>query len=174
MERFFNYPLRQVYDAQPDKRTDVIFLITRYYDSLEEDGVLSKCFHDIAVESVQDFTDVVFNPQNLFYLIVDMEDGSFTPVGHAMLTNFYGKAAMVHFSIIKARWGQEARRIAEESLNQVSRIIPNLIGIIPTSNRIALAFARRMGFKELATLKGVCYMAKTDTYEDGVMSLWHK
>lgn len=81
------------------------------------------------------------------------------------LTNFTGKAAMVHFSMHPDNPPQQsmhyARAVTDQVLNEWHErdnpsvpFLYSLYGLTPVTNRAACAFVRRVGFKKVGTLPG--------------------
>ena len=79
------------------------------------------------------------------------------------LTNFTGKAAMVHFSMHPENTPQQsmhyARAVTDIVLNEWSEkdkpsapFLYSLYGLTPVTNRAACAFVRRVGFKKIGNL----------------------
>lgn len=81
------------------------------------------------------------------------------------LTNFTGKAAMVHFSMHPENKPQQsmhyARAVTDIILNEWGEkddpstpYLHSLYGLTPVTNRAACAFVRRVGFKKIGLLPG--------------------
>jgi hypothetical protein len=140
--------------------TDEVLCLLRYYwESLKKLGAYKKRFPHGDVNNFDDFMKVVVDPDSILFLVFNKED--MIPVGEFMLTNFSGLSANIHFSLNPKyyRWGVQ---IAQDALRQAftleradfpgEKMLESIIGITPVSNKLALMFNEKVGFKEIATI----------------------
>ena len=137
---------------------------------------------DIPEPIVLDYWQRLYNADLLKYRLCDVENpnpaDAFTLPQQTMfmvwdtdlkeiraefaLTNFTGKAAMVHFSMHPENRPQQsmhyARAVTDQVLNEWrdstedAPYLYALYGLTPVTNRAACAFVRRVGFKKIGTL----------------------
>jgi hypothetical protein len=149
-----------------------------YYQQLLKDGLLVRAFHDTIITGAKDFGQIVFSPNNIFSIVLDTEEG-FRPVGHLLLSGFYGKMAMAHFCVIKDYHGVMGYNAGMDAIEQAflfktgpsEVMLEAMIGVIPINNKKAIKYARRIGFKHIATVPSACFIATDDKYINGDMSL---
>ena len=176
--RYLNYSPRLVKEQYPDKAGVAYKYVAFYYQQLLKDGLLAPAFHDTLITGAKDFAEIVFSPNNIFSIVLDTEAG-YRPVGHLMLSGFYGKMAMAHFCVIKDYHGEKGYYAGMDAIEQafLFKVGPSevmleaLIGVIPVNNRKAIKYAYRIGFQHIATIPKACFLADRDVYVNGDMSL---
>lgn len=92
-------------------------------------------------------------------------------VGFAYLNSFTGKAGFFHFCVFRCGWLHTVE-IAKAGLAWLKseRPVEVLIGRTPSSNRLAVRFAKRCGFKIIGTIPKAITLSATNTADDAVIS----
>jgi hypothetical protein len=176
--RYINYSPRLVKEQYPDKAAVAYKYVAYYYQQLLKDQLLRPSFHDSMITGAKDFGEIVFSSNNIFSIVLDTEE-HFRPVGHLMLSGFYGKMAMAHFCVVKDYHGIAGYYAGMDAIEQAflfktgpsEVMLEAMIGVIPVNNEKAIKYAYRIGFKHIATVPKACFIAAEDTYVDGDMSL---
>lgn len=146
-----------------------------YYFMLKEQRLLEYAFFDGSAKTETDFAKTIVNPMVIFAFIYDDPNGF--PVGHVHLTNVVGYCAMGHFCILRD-YHKYSIEIAKDSIEGVfslkrtdgSPFLLNILGITPVSNKAAINFIQKIGFKPLCTLRKACMMFYKNKYEDGLLT----
>jgi len=176
--KYLNYAPRLVKEQYPDSARVAYKYVAYYYQQLLKDGLLEAAFHDQIIAGAKDFGEIVFSPQNIFSIVLDTED-DYRPVGHLMLSGFYGKMAMAHFCVINDYRGVAGYNAGMDSIRQAFMfkispdevMIETLMGLIPVTNEKASRYAYRIGFKHIAVVPQACYIANEDKHVDGDLSM---
>ena len=163
-----------VYDKIMESRWSVILM--EYWKQLERDGLVRQAFPDGLVATLEQFMDLALSPAILFFLCLDTE--KMRPCGVCHLTDFHGYSAMVHFSVLRAYHGKEAKNMVDYALSVISGIkrqdgspcVSTLIGLTPTTNRPAVRFLKRVGFEPLTVIKNSMFIADHQKWVDAILS----
>jgi len=137
-------------------------LIKEYWQRIKDADLLRHRLCDVFEPSVQDAMNLVDLMGSSMYFLVN---NNCELVAEFSLTNFTGKAAMVHFSMNPENKPQQSlfygRTATDQVLNQwgeqdnpAAPYLYSLYGLTPVSNRAACAFVQRVGFKKIGTLPG--------------------
>jgi hypothetical protein len=155
-----------------------IAMMSKYYQQLEDDNTLHHAFYDGGVKNFYDFRNFCLDRHNLHYVIYsELYDA---PVCHFYLNGFQGLTCMIHFSFSSAIHGHgESVGFAKDALDLVFKlkrkdsplpITRTLVGLTPTTNKLAVRFLKAVGFQPLGTLDGSCYIARQQRYVPGLLS----
>jgi hypothetical protein len=153
----------------------MVYYLFLYYNDLKQQGLLDYAFHECQIKEFKNFMGIACDPHNRMFLVCEKDS---KPCAHIMLSGFYGKVAMAHFAVLRPYHGKRSVTIARESLTQIfslsrggGSLVECLVGITPKRNKLAIRFAMKVGFVKTAVLPEACYMAVSDEYEDGVMTV---
>ncbi len=86
------------------------------------------------------------------------------------LTDFYGKTAFLHYWIYREAWVR-TEEIGFAVLNWIEEYVPSvdrLIGKTPATNKLAVGYLEKMGFKELCKIKD--FMTLENGYDTAIIS----
>ncbi|WP_029896610.1 hypothetical protein [Desulfohalovibrio reitneri] len=129
-------------------------LARQLWDMTEDDGLVDTVFYDGNVASAEDFAERALSGEAAVY--AGFAEGRARPAAYAWLTHPEGGAVRVHFCFF--RWSLRAR-LAEPLARfflafLLSARTPDgeprfhaVYGLLPESNRAALAFGKRLGFR---------------------------
>jgi hypothetical protein len=77
---------------------------------------------------------------------------------------------MVAYYGFKEVRGNISVDIGKAFLNHMLKYFNALIGITPITNKLAIRFNKVIGMKKLCIIPGSCYVAKDDSFVDGVLT----
>lgn len=150
-----------------------------YWRQLLHDQLVDSLFYDTKMRSFWDFLAFALDNNKIFYVVFRIDDPH--PVGHFHLTHFEGLTARLHFSLLRQVHGPEALKIAKATLHLIFKemrdepqprpLVQTLFGITPTSNRLAIRFLTRSGFKPLATIQNACFIHERNEYIPALLSM---
>jgi hypothetical protein len=118
---------------------------------------------------LSDVEDMYKDKNKLCYAVYDMLQKRIC--ADCMLTDRSHKAATVHFSIHPEYFGQQSRVICSDGIEQIFNLrtpegdecVNTLLGMTPTSNKLAVRLIKRVGFKFIAQIP--------DFFDSGSMTL---
>lgn len=162
-------------DGQAEK-TAAANHLEYYYNEMKRDGTLQYAFYDGSAHDFERFLQIAFSDKVLFLLIYD-KDNIHIPVAHVHLTDFMGYSAMVHFNILRQHH-KNALLIGKDGVTflfdlkrpDATPLVKCLVGITPHSNRAAVAFVLRLGFKRLGYFDDACYLMYRKKYNNGILT----
>ena len=156
--------------------------IAQYYSVLSQDNLVEPCFYDGSVRNYADFFSFCLDRINLFLIIY--ERNTQKPLAHVTLNCFEGYTCRLHFGMTRAAHGRhQSLDIGYQVLSEVFKMTRTtdgtpltrmLVGVTPTINRLACRFIQDLGFKPMLTLDKSCFMAKDNTYSDGLLTVMTK
>lgn len=135
--------------------------VVGYWQSLLDADLLRYRLCDVQEPSLKDVEQLVSQNGPSMFMVFDT--GLKEIRAEFALTNFTGKAAMVHFSMHPENEPQRsmhyARTVTDQVLNEWGEkdnpsvpYLYALYGLTPVTNRAACAFVRRVGFKKIGVL----------------------
>jgi len=110
--------------------------------------IFSRTFYDGTVNDPQQFVEKMQSRRNNPVFIFDHEK----PAAVAWLNDVTANYAFGHFMVLPDYWGERAMEFGHRVLDYWFTISPALefvIGMIPGFNRLAMAYIKRLGFKDL-------------------------
>jgi hypothetical protein len=138
-------------------------LVLDYWQRVDDAGLLADRWCDLKDPSPMAIIRLLREAHYLakFMFMLFREDKGL--VAEFTLTNFTGKAAMVHFSMAPENSPQESMHYARATTDIVlnewgdgdqpdAPFLYSLYGLTPTTNKAACAFVRRVGFKKVGIL----------------------
>lgn len=148
--------------------------VVDYVNALIERDILWKRMVEIKQPTLEDFINIIICPFAFTFFIY--EDDRI--IAECTMDNIRGRSAMPHFSMHPEMFGRTVQ-IANDALTFIFGLkskkggpwVNTLIGVTPANNRLALKFTKRCGYKIVATIPDVYYLARTDEYVDGVLSI---
>lgn len=134
-----------------------------YWQRVDDAGLLAHRWCDVkdpTAESVIRLLRDLPALARFMFMLFNEQKGL---VAEFTLTNFTGKAAMVHFSMAPENSPQESMHYARTTTDIVlnewgdgdkpdAPFLYSLYGLTPVTNRTACAFVRRVGFKKVGIL----------------------
>ena len=140
----------------PDK------LVVDYWQLLIDHDLIRYRLCDCVEPNIQTVMQMLYSTlgQTMFMVF---DDSRSELRAEFALTNFTGKAAMVHFSMHPDNTPQQSLRYARVVTDQILNVwserddpdapyLYSLYGLTPVTNRAACAFVKRVGFKQIGTL----------------------
>jgi len=122
-----------------------LFELTVDYD------LLGQVFYEGDVLTQYDFAQAISTGE----LFIAVMNG--TTVGYAWLNLFFGGSAGVNFCLFPPVWGKQSLIIGKDFIREVFAMEDavrggpwrhSLFGLTPSTNKLALRFLRRVGFKD--------------------------
>jgi len=133
-----------------------------YWRKLSNAGLHRQRFHAGGVNSAAEFIEAVLAEHSLFFIVYDVKTKDV--YGECTLNGFMGKTAQIHFSVMPEFFRQsiEITRIVLTLLfglvdaNDDKPAVTTLIGVTPETNRLAIKFIQKVGFKHVITIPDMC------------------
>lgn len=121
--------------------------ILKFASDARESGLLNTVFHDGKMQEPKEFLAAMKRPENLPVFIADCGK----MIGFAWLNGISEFHAFPHFGFIEGAPYYEA---GSEVLSYWSKFstIKTLIGVLAASNKTAIVYAMRLGFKSAGTV----------------------
>lgn len=147
-----------------------------YWMALIESGLIRHRLPEDADPGIEDIHFMLGASGTQCYGVFDKASGDM--VGEAMLTNFQGRSAMLHFSFHPSKFGSEALEISKFAERELFKCrypdgstLRTLIGLTPATNRLAIRFLQKAGFTIKTTLTDAFILGNDgDRIVDGVLS----
>jgi len=141
-----------------------------YYAKMDDQGLIEDAFPDGSMTSIAGFMAMCNELSSSVIFARDITTGEVA--GHCYLTEQRGLACQVHFAVLKGFHGPIAITMAKDIARQVFKhsSLKTLVGLTPVTNRLALRFIDRVGYKVIGIIPYTYYIAKIDEYVDGVLS----
>lgn len=167
----------QIIQVTPDAEVAVINRTIQHFEDLRDSNLLDKAFYDGSVKTAEDMVTFACRPELLFFLVLDNER-DLEVCAHFHLTNFMGRAAMVHFSVGSNYLGKVAIRMVKAILAKIFRmkridgtpLVTSLVGVTPVDNKLACRFIKAVGFEPQTIIKESCDFAD-GTFRDGLITI---
>lgn len=161
------------YSIMPVRGCDDL-IIDRLWKEMEHDNLLDRVFYSGDIRSSREFARFIQNNGILFVIITEHDF-----VGFFYLTNFRGFAAQMHFCLF-SRLQKKIDQVHIDVLDQLGKttredgtpLVESVYGITPITNRAAILYLKRAGFKEVVRLPHVCYIKKKDKYVEALLSVY--
>jgi hypothetical protein len=175
-------------EFKKDKRYANIYidLLTKYWYALKENDLHIPSFYSIELEDDVDFVRFATREDKLFFLICEIKalpkGKLLVPIAHLFLNNINGTSAQLHFGIIERCHAlKRSTQIAEAIFTHISQcttnfggvtrpLVETFIGMTPLSNRGAVLYVKRLGFKELAVIPNAAEMVYDGTLDSLVVT----
>ena len=147
-------------------------LLYPIYMSLVNDGKLDKVFYDEPTLSFDSFIEYLKNPANHVVFVIDKKQNNFVLI--AWLNGLRRTFAYSHFTSIGEKNYKTV--IGKLVLDYWTGLQPKMkiIGITPETYTAANKVARKIGYKPIGTIPGICYMAKDKKLIGGVIAYFEK
>ena len=160
--------------------------IMELYDRMVADNVAETIFFDGQVTSREVWLDSVISGRNALYVVLvrDREGGPFgdetiEPAAACWLNNFNGKAAEMHWCVFSKFWNNGSAaliRFAADKLihmrNDEEYVFDVLLGIIPVTNKRAIAMIQKAGAVADYVVPNALYIYREEKSVDGVLIHW--
>jgi len=167
----------ELHAKDPNMGLSILFY---YYNKLVEDNLLKKLFYDGTITTWDDFRLFFLDKYIISYIIYSIELAR--PIAHIHFTSFEGYSARVHFSVLKEFHGTGVDKLAIEVFSKFfsekkrvdgTPIATSLIGVTPTSNRLAIRTLKLSGFQPQFVVPQACFQAyaRTPYYDSGLVSM---
>jgi len=152
------------------------YAVVKYWEDLLAANLLKDRLCDTLEPNLKDVKEMLTIKNNLCYIMWDTVNKKVC--ADTMLNNISGLVAQVHFSMHPDYFGPATVRIAKEGCEQhfntavggPDYYISTLVGITPVTNRKAICFIRKVGFKQVCELENVLYLPNEDRYVNGCLS----
>lgn len=151
--------------------------IAYYYQLLESENRVKSSFFDGSVQNISQFYDFCLDKRNIFILIWDEDKHNF--VAHCFLNDFSGLVCKIHFGLLKSAlggYGIQLAKLVTKRLFAFRRadsdlpLMTSLIGVTPETNKLAVRFLQRAGFKVIDYIPHLCYLYYEKQYVPGFVS----
>jgi ribosomal protein S18 acetylase RimI-like enzyme len=144
-------------------------MILKIWEAMIQANAVQTTFYDQAVISEKGFIDYVKNPNNCFFLAVDVD--RFTVIGFLWINNYSDGVGYIHFCALHP-FIFVRREVARDLLLYAKRIgiFQVLIGITPESYESAIEIVKKNGFTVIGKIPKICNMAYENRREAGVIS----
>ena len=158
--------LRSRHPSHPAAVTDAE--LDRVWSTLCNDGLAPVVFHDGGVQSAADLRGLLAPHRAWCYLAQAAE----TPLALCWLDGFTGRAARIHFCVLRAglpRAAEIGRMVVRFLLTAPAApasghlppyLLDTLVGLTPAPYRHALDFVARLGFRRAAVIPGGAVLAR--------------
>lgn len=126
--------------------------VFEYWQRQITHGLLKYRLPDVLNPTMQDVREMIASPGNICFIVWDTEER--TVAGEAMLNNFFGGTALMHFSVDPDYRKETALHMAREGLRQIFSLqfsgrhasLLSITGITPVTNRLSVNFLQKIGF----------------------------
>lgn len=125
------------------------------FDQMEDEGTAEIVFEDGTIRTREDFLDAMKTSCRL-HIILDDDD---EPAAVVWLNGHEGKMARIHFCVFKKSWGRHSARVGRFALAEILNLrfdneplYDCFVGYVPTKNRAARLFFRKLGVKTIGEL----------------------
>lgn len=124
--------------------------IKSLYDRMEREGLLPAFFYAAQCKSASDFLSYARDIGTWMFRI----DRDGETIAFAAMDNFSAESAYLHHCHFRAGWRYtlETAKHTLEWLRTACPSVTTLIGVTPKSNRLAIQYAERGGFKILGVI----------------------
>jgi hypothetical protein len=143
--------------------------IAEVYHRLEDEGSLRWLFFEGDCRTVLEFINLVRSPSNIFYIVIDTEEEDL--VGIFWLNSRTKINCSLHMSFFKAYFGRSVD-IGIEMIRWIFNTFEeykSLLSFIPTSNRVANKFTKRVGWIKVGTVPNLIVDAQSSQGVSGNM-----
>lgn len=143
--------------------------ITGLYERMEREGLLDSFFFAGQFTSARAFLDYACSDE-VWAFVAERYGGI---VAFGMLNNFSAASAFFHHCHFRAGWKHtlETAAYTLDWLRVACPSVKTLIGITPTSNRLAVRYAARAGFKILGEIPHSLF-DRAGGVQDAVLSVY--
>ena len=137
------------------------------YEKMVEDHTSETVFMDGSISNAQEFVKAMKGVQ--FFCVVDNEK----PAMMFWLNNFTSRAAQAHFCVFKEFWGKRGIELGKHCLQEFLHkqddkgyILDVITGQIPTRNKRAVQYVKKVGMKKVGVLPKSIWNKTTQKSED--------
>lgn len=152
-----------------------------YLEELSDDRLIQASFPKGDIRSPKDFVDMALSSDNQTFIVFEHDHSGpvFSKrVGHFNLNAWNGKAAQMHFSVLRKLHGRGGIRMGRNVVQQIltmkaadgSQYVKNLIGYTPCFNKLACRYTLAAGFEKLTIVKDG-YTLADGTICDAMLSI---
>lgn len=151
--------------------------VMQYWNDLKACGRLKRRIPQVLNPNFQSVMKMYEDKNNLCFMMYDPVQNRLC--AETMLNGFRGLCAEVHFSMHPDYSGEESVYIAKSGVEQLfqtmkdiktGEYLTTLYGLTPTSNRLAIKFIKKVGFKILDKLENMFYIESSSTYVNAAVS----
>ena len=152
--------------------------IAQVYRRIVSEETVYKVFYDGSVANTNDFIKFMRNKDNEIYFVE--YDGK--EAGFFWLTRFIQKSAFINYCFYKNFWGIKTLTVSQLCIDYLFNkkdengqfTFDVLLGLTPTSNKLAIKFLLKNGMTVLGKIPGLLYNYTEDTTTDGILSFKHR
>lgn len=150
--------------------------VVQYWQDIVDADLLKYRLPEVENPSMLDVGGMLKRNGNQSFYVVDEDDNILL---ESMLTNTQGLIAHIHFSLHPSCNGKKGVEVAMEGLAQYFDLdntkyeghkLRCLVGMTPVSNRLAVAFAKRVGFKKVDIIEDVFYNVEKNSFVGAFVS----
>lgn len=146
------------------KDSDIIAL----YNQMKEEGTFDLVMHDGSFKRVEDFVAYIKQPDIPFFVMY--KDTYQTPVAMCWLNRVEKTHTYMHFTGFNASKGNTVE-IGKVAMSYVfSMGFDSIMSMIPATNRVAIIYIRKLGFKKLADVPHLLWSEGEQRSVTGVLS----
>lgn len=137
--------------------------------------LVRKVFIDGRVQRLEDFMALIKSP-HIYPVFAAVDDKI---MGFAWMNAIINNHASCHFCMLKESWGPLAEKIGKEIVSYWfkfpgrdpnSYLFDILLGLTPATNKPALNYIQKVGFKVAGSIPKMCYDSYKDERLPGVIS----
>jgi len=165
------YRLANILAVEPEK-------VREYWEDVKAKDLLKYRIPETLNPTVNDAMEMVVRMRQSTFAVLDSTGRM---IGECMLENFQGLCAMSHFSVRPEAQGSTAVAMAKSTISQLFSLkrstdktlpyIESLLGLTPLSNKLALRFARNIGYRKLCVIPNSYWLAYKQKFEDAQLSI---
>ena len=143
-------------------------MLRMVWERILEESLVPVLFYDGSIQTWPQFLECMTRQGGCPFVIIRKAN----PVMFAWVNDTEGQSMRMHFTMFRDSWGEKrhaaaiARHLLEFVLTRKDEqgfLIDTIVGVTPTSNRLACRFVQRVGLTKL----GVIPHAISLYYEDG-------
>ncbi|WP_027185653.1 hypothetical protein [Desulfovibrio inopinatus] len=157
-----------IHDGIPSMRDSFVMTL---YDRMIDERLYRSVFFDRSMSDRFAFLALAKRESTLFFV----ETIQNTPAGFFWLDRAGMRAWHIHFCIFREHWGETATAMGHEAFRVARHLreaiggIDVIVGIIPTWNRFARAYALRVGMQPTGTIPHYLYDGHDQTSVDAAV-----
>lgn len=150
----------------------------QYWHRLADDDLNLWAFPEGDIKDFGDFVvDILQDRSSITFFMYDLEDNEVA--GHFQLTGWQGLVAHAHFNILRKWHGKEALNMCRQAHSWAFECkredgktpwVETIVGITPVTNRAALLFVKRLGYKTVLTLPHSYWYYTGNEFVDGIVT----
>ena len=154
--------------------------VREYWQTIYDSGLLKLRMADRENPTLENVERMLKERSTLKFTTYDLKEKRFC--ADCLLNNIRGLSAFAHFSVHPAYKGMLGVNIARAGAEQIftltdtktNRTIDTLIGSTPVTNKLAIKFIKKVGYKEKCILTNTYFLASTGTITDSLITQLRK